>query len=219
MEADQEPEDSGALSGTGPVGTDLGARDAIAGPVGVATGFAGTEPVAATGVAFDEGSAHEEIPWRIIWSAIGVVLAAAAAIELVLALKTVIELFVIAGFLAVVLSPAVSALVRIKLRRSLATTIVFLLGMAAFGGLGYLFIHPLYQEAIHFANDLPGNAGPGAVGQGPHRQPGGPLPPAEGCCDLHPQDPQLPKPPRGPRPQRSPHRPVGPRRPGPAVRS
>ncbi len=112
---------------------------------------------------------REEIPWLIIWSAIGVVLGAAAAIELILALKTVIELLIIATFLAVVLSPAVSVLVRLKFRRSLATTIVFFLGMAAFGGLGYLFIHPLYQQAIHFANDLPGTlarvqSGKGRIG-------------------------------------------------------
>ena len=79
---------------------------------------------------------REEVPWRTIWTAIAVVLAAGAAIELILALQRVLELLVIAGFLAVVLSPAVSLLVRLRLRRGLATTVVFIAGMAAFGGLG-----------------------------------------------------------------------------------
>ncbi|MDQ6616968.1 MAG: AI-2E family transporter [Actinomycetota bacterium] len=113
--------------------------------------------------------AREEVPWLVIWTAIGVVLAAAAAIELIVALQRVIELVVIASFLAVVLSPAVSVLVRLKLRRGLATAIVFFAGMAAFGGLAYLFIHPLYQEAVRFANDLPATlarveAGKGRIG-------------------------------------------------------
>jgi predicted PurR-regulated permease PerM len=112
---------------------------------------------------------HEEVPWRIIWTAIAVVLAAGAAIELILALQRVLELLVIASFLAVVLSPAVSLLVRLRLRRGLATTVVFIMGMAAFGGLGYLFIHPLYQQVVRFANDLPGTlarvqAGKGRIG-------------------------------------------------------
>ena len=111
----------------------------------------------------------EVVPWRIIWAAIGVVLGSAAAIELLLALQRIVELLVISAFLAVVLSPAVSGLVRLRIRRGLATTFVFFVGMLAFGGLGYLFIHPLYREAIQFANDLPGllarvQAGKGQIG-------------------------------------------------------
>lgn len=112
---------------------------------------------------------REVVPWPIILAAIGVVLAFGAAIQLVVALQRVLELLVISGFLALVLSPAVSLLVRLKMRRGMATAIVFLLGMATFGGLGYLFIHPLYREAISFADDLPGllaktEAGKGQLG-------------------------------------------------------
>lgn len=125
-------------------------------------------PVAAAPTVVAE-PAREEVPWRIIWAAIGVVLGSAVAIELLLALQRVVELLVIAGFLAVVLSPAVGGLVRIRIRRGLATTFVFFLGMLAFGGLGYLFIHPLYRQAISFANDLPDTlarvqAGKGQIG-------------------------------------------------------
>ncbi len=141
------------------------ARSALTAPVG-------NEPSAAAAQVADQEQDerhHEEVPWLVIWSAIGVVLGAVVAIELILALRTVIELLVISTFFAVVLSPAVSGLVRLRIRRGLATAIVFFLGMALFGGLGYLFIHPLYQQAIHFANDLPGTlarvqAGKGRIG-------------------------------------------------------
>jgi predicted PurR-regulated permease PerM len=135
---------------------------AVAGNGGPGTGDALGEPVGLVDAAGEADSAgepvsaeREQIPWLIIWSAIGVVLGTAAVVEFLLAEQRVIELLVIAGFLAVVLSPAVSGLVKLGIRRGLATTLVFFLGMAAFVGLGYLFIHPLYRQAINFANDLP----------------------------------------------------------------
>lgn len=99
---------------------------------------------------------RDAIPWRTILASIGCVLGAVIAVELVLALQRVIGLVVAGTFLAVVLSPAVSGLVRLGLRRGLATLLVFLVGLAAFGGLGYLFIHPLYKEAVKLSNDVPG---------------------------------------------------------------
>jgi predicted PurR-regulated permease PerM len=141
-----------------PLATQL-PRDALTVPVGIARPLTG------------ELVPHKElVPWRTIWAGIGIVLAAVAVIELVFALQQVIELLVISSFLAVVLSPAVSVLVRLKMRRGLATSVVFLCGMAAFAGLGYLLIHPLYQQAVHFADDLPNllaktQAGKGRLGE------------------------------------------------------
>ena len=141
-----------------PLATQL-PRDALSVPVGIARPLTGElEPP------------REVVPWRAIWAGIGIVLAAIAVIELVFALQQVIELLVISSFLAVVLSPAVSVLVRLKMRRGLATSVVFLCGMAAFAGLGYLLIHPLYQQAVHFADDLPNllaktQAGKGRLGE------------------------------------------------------
>lgn len=112
-------------------------------------------------------SSGEHVPVRTILAAIGIVLAAAAGIELILALQRVIGMVVIAGFLAVVLSPAVSGLVRIGVRRSFATAIVFLVGLAALGGLGYLFIHPLYSQAVKFGNNLPDLLAKTQAGKGP----------------------------------------------------
>jgi predicted PurR-regulated permease PerM len=107
------------------------------------------------------------VPWRLILATIGVVLAAAASIELLIALRRVIVLIVIATFFAVVLSPAVSRLVRLGLRRGLATSIVFLAGTLVAGGLGYLFIHPLYQEAVKLGNQLPDLLAKTQAGKGP----------------------------------------------------
>lgn len=137
----------------------------------VAAPTALSSPVGVTATAPNvEDSQGEVVPWSTILAVIGIVLGVGAAIELLIALQRVIEVLVIASFLAVVLGPAVSGLVRMNIRRGFATTIVFLFGMAAFGGLGYLFIHPLYGQAIQFADDLPGilakaQAGKGRLGE------------------------------------------------------
>jgi predicted PurR-regulated permease PerM len=109
----------------------------------------------------------KRVPVGTILASIAVVLAAAAAIELIFALQRVIGLLVIATFLAVVLSPAVALLVRIGLRRGLAVGIVFLVGLSAIGGLGYLFVHPLYREAINLSNQLPDLLAKTEAGKGP----------------------------------------------------
>ncbi|MDQ1428263.1 MAG: hypothetical protein QOK39_1739 [Acidimicrobiaceae bacterium] len=157
-----EPNEPAVVSGNG--ATHLATTNAIGAPVGTVPTGTWVDPAAAG------APPREEVPWLIIWSAIGVVLAAGAAIELLLALKQIVELLVIASFLAVALSPAVSLLVRLRIRRGLATAVVFILGMCGFVGLGYLFIHPLYRQAIQFANDLPNTlakvqAGKGQIGK------------------------------------------------------
>lgn len=107
------------------------------------------------------------IPWKTIWATIGIVLAAVAAIELVFALKLVIGLLVIATFFSVVLSPPVTALTRVGMRRGLATALVFVIGLAALGGLGYVFIHPLYREATRLSNEVPDLLAKTQAGKGP----------------------------------------------------
>ena len=41
------------------------------------------------------------------------------------------------------------------------------MGLAAFGGLGYLFIHPLYSEAVKLSNNLPDVLAKTQAGKGP----------------------------------------------------
>jgi predicted PurR-regulated permease PerM len=133
------------------------------------------DPPAKTGVSggfaapvLDLPAIEEEthVPVRTILATIGIVLATVASLELLLALHRVILLLVIAAFLAVVLSPAVSALVRLGMRRGMAVGIVFLVGLSAFAGVGYLFVHPLYDQAIKLSTNLPDVLAKTQAGQG-----------------------------------------------------
>jgi predicted PurR-regulated permease PerM len=148
--------------------------DPVVEPGDTVAGTASAEALSAplAGPVLDLPALEEEthVPVRTILATIGIVLATAAGIELLFALHRVILLLVISSFLAVVLSPAVSGLVRLGIRRSLATGIVFLVGLAAFGGIGYLFLHPLYTQAVKLSNNLPDllaktQAGKGSLGK------------------------------------------------------
>ena len=84
------------------------------------------------------------VPWRTIFATIGVVLATLAAILIVRQVSRILIWIVIAGFFAVVLSPPVDFLEkRFRFPRSLATMVVFLLGLVILGGLMYAFIRPI----------------------------------------------------------------------------
>jgi len=111
----------------------------------------------------DEGAASR-IPMRRYAAFWGIGLAilggAYLAWSLILALTTVISLVVVAGFFAVVLTPAVDALERRfgqgeTFRRGLATFTVFILGVIVFGALGYAFARPVYDASSSFSEDLP----------------------------------------------------------------
>ena len=111
----------------------------------------------------DEGAASR-IPMRRYAAFWGIGLAilggAYLAWSLILALTTVISLVVVAGFFAVVLTPAVDALERRfgqgeTSRRGLATFTVFILGVIVFGALGYAFARPVYDASSSFSEDLP----------------------------------------------------------------
>jgi predicted PurR-regulated permease PerM len=110
------------------------------------------------------------VPWRTIWAAIGSVAVAYIAYRTYLALAGVVTLLVVAAFFAIVLNPAVDALQRrARMRRGLATGVVFILFMAALAGLLYAFIKPLADQGSTFADDLPAYVddarnGEGAVG-------------------------------------------------------
>jgi predicted PurR-regulated permease PerM len=81
-------------------------------------------------------------------------------------LKRIVGLVVIAAFFAIILNPLVDVLTRLRLRRSLATTIVFLLGVAAFAGMIYTFVRPVYDAGQDFARDIPGFVERAQHGQG-----------------------------------------------------
>jgi predicted PurR-regulated permease PerM len=88
------------------------------------------------------------------------------AVFLLWKLKRIVGLVVIAAFFAIILNPLVDVLTRLRLRRSLATTIVFLLGVAAFAGMIYTFVRPVYDAGQDFARDIPGFVERAQHGQG-----------------------------------------------------
>jgi predicted PurR-regulated permease PerM len=93
-------------------------------------------------------------------------LAFAVGVLLFWKLRRIVGLVVIAAFFAIILNPLVDALTRLHLRRSLATTIVFLLGVTAFAGLVYTFVRPVYDAGQDFARDIPGFVDRAQHGQG-----------------------------------------------------
>ena len=95
------------------------------------------------------------VPVRTIVVTIGLVLATLLTLLLVWELRRILELLVISGLFAIMLNPAVDRVQRLGLRRGLATTIVFLVGVAIVAGLGYLFARPIYTAARRFADDFP----------------------------------------------------------------
>lgn len=90
--------------------------------------------------------------------AIGVAVVGAALVlwRLFAALGDILALLAVAVFFTVVLAPAVDFFQnRANMRRGLATTIVFLIGLGVFGAIGYAFARPVYDASSSFANELP----------------------------------------------------------------
>jgi predicted PurR-regulated permease PerM len=107
---------------------------------------------------------------RLVLVIIAILLAVAVAVLLVIELHRIIALVVIAAFFATLLNPVVDLLTRFRLRRGLATGIVFLLGIATFSALIYAFVRPIYDQGRRFSEDLPGfvdraQKGEGRVGE------------------------------------------------------
>ena len=118
-------------------------------------------------MALTERPDRRPVPVRTILATIGLVLATLVAIRMVQLLTNVIGLLVVAGFFAVVLTPAVDYLDRKGLRRSLSTIIVFLVGLSLLGGMLALFIQPIAREVDNFIDDFPQFVENAREGRGP----------------------------------------------------
>ncbi|HKN90624.1 MAG TPA: AI-2E family transporter [Acidimicrobiia bacterium] len=97
-------------------------------------------------------------------------LAFSIAVLLLWKLRRIVGLVVIAAFFAIILNPLVDAVTRLRIRRSTATTVVFLLGVGAFAAMTYTFVRPVYDAGQSFARDIPGfveraKNGEGRVGE------------------------------------------------------
>lgn len=111
---------------------------------------------------------YRPVPWRTIWAAIGSVVATLAAITVVQAVSRILIWILIAGFFAIVLSPPVDWLERrARMRRSLATILVFLFGLSLVGGLMYAFITPIVDQSQEFADNFPRYVEEAKAGEGP----------------------------------------------------
>jgi predicted PurR-regulated permease PerM len=87
---------------------------------------------------------------------IGMVLATAAILLLGWEVRRVLTWIVVAALLSVVLGPVVDlAEHRLRLRRALATLLVFLLFLIALAGIVTVFIRPLATEGPEFIDRLP----------------------------------------------------------------
>lgn len=91
----------------------------------------------------------------------------AFALALVFLAWHVITWILIALFLALALNPAVAFFERRGLRRPLAATVVFLLALLGFAGIGLLFVPPLVREVGQLIDDLPQLLDDLAAGRGP----------------------------------------------------
>lgn len=113
---------------------------------------------------------HEAELLRSVFVILAGALAFVIGVVLFWELRRIVGLVVIAAFFAIILNPMVDVLTRLKLRRGIATAIVFLLGVAAFSGLIYTFVRPIYGAGQTFARDIPGfveraRNGEGRVGE------------------------------------------------------
>jgi predicted PurR-regulated permease PerM len=110
------------------------------------------------------------VPVRTILATIGLVLATIVLIQIVQRLANVIGLLVVAAFFAVVLTPAVDFLEQRRMRRSLATILVFLFGIAVLSLMIASFVQPIAREVDDFVRDFPSfvedaREGRGAIGR------------------------------------------------------
>jgi predicted PurR-regulated permease PerM len=121
----------------------------------------------------DERRRWEELRYvvvRIVLVVLGIGLGAIVAVLLIWQLRHILTLVIVAAFFATLLNPLVDALTRLRMRRGLATSIVFLLGVGVFSGLGYLVVRPVVDAGQRFADDIPGfveraERGEGRVGE------------------------------------------------------
>jgi predicted PurR-regulated permease PerM len=110
------------------------------------------------------------VPWRTIFASVGTVIVALLGLLLLRELSRIIAWLVVAGFLAVVLAPAVDWCEhRLHLRRGLATSLVFFGGLILLVGMLTAFIVPVAHQVTKFSDQLPhyvedARKGKGAVG-------------------------------------------------------
>jgi predicted PurR-regulated permease PerM len=106
------------------------------------------------------------VPLRAILATVAIVVVVYLAAKVVVRLRDVLLLFVVAGFIALLLNPLVIALQRAVKRRGIAVTVVTLLAVCAFAGLATAFGYPLVNAINHLADKLPAYVSKAQHGKG-----------------------------------------------------
>jgi predicted PurR-regulated permease PerM len=115
-----------------------------------------------------EVAASRGIPLGTIVTTVAVVVVVYLAGKLIYKLREILLLMVVAGFIALLLNPAVVGLRRLGIkRRGSAVAIVTVLAVAAFGGLAFAFGYPLVNGLTHLAENLPKYVDQAEHGKGP----------------------------------------------------
>jgi predicted PurR-regulated permease PerM len=114
--------------------------------------------------------AQEKVPVRTMLVAVGIILATALLLYIVLQVRQVLTWLVIGAFFAVALSPLVGWVQRRLLRgerRALATFLVFVLVFVVLGAVITAFAVPLVNEGTKVAGALPDQITAAKAGRGP----------------------------------------------------
>ena len=109
---------------------------------------------------------RRHVPLRTILVTVGVVVATYLAGKLLYLLRDIVLLMLVAGFAAVLLSPAVAKVQRRVPRRGLAVAIVTLWAALVFIGLVLAFGVPLVNGITHLADRMPGYIASAQHGRG-----------------------------------------------------
>ena len=129
---------------------------------------AGGDPPATRAARLWAAAESRSIPLRTILAAVAVVAGAYLAGKLIYRLREVLLLILVAGFVAIILNPAVVALQRWKIkRRGWAVAVVTLWGLLVFIGLAVAFGLPLANGFAHLAHTLPSYVDRAERGKGP----------------------------------------------------
>jgi predicted PurR-regulated permease PerM len=113
-----------------------------------------------------EAADRRHVPLRAILVTAGVVVAAYLAGKLMYRLRDIVVLVLVAGFVAMLLNPAVAKVQRRIPRRGLAVTIVTLWAALVFTGLAVAFGVPLVNGITHLADRLPSYVASAQHGRG-----------------------------------------------------
>jgi predicted PurR-regulated permease PerM len=116
----------------------------------------------------DVPAPKQQVPWRTIFASVAVVAGAFLLVLLLEQLARIIAWLVVAGFFALVLSPAVDWVEHhAHLRRGLATGLVFGTVFSLVVLMLWAFITPVAHQVSQFADNLPSYVADARDGKGP----------------------------------------------------